>query len=510
MAGAAPSPFLAACGRGDLEACTALESQSPEGLWDKHVFDFDCGAIHYAVCSGNLELVKWLISKGGLRMAESRNRLGWTMLHVSLLKGWDEIARWIVGEVPPNPLHYTAGVVFDVDAFVMAAQASRRLSWILPLIWEGIHDWVIRDAGSLSRIIWSCRECLDDVFSVMGRYNSGLPQNTTLPSWAYLKALRTLHETDVGMDYRGTFALLLRHGLIPRFEGTKSGATSLGGQCFWLCSKLRVLDLLIGHWFGDFVTVKQDPEPCDCTAAAWVTRLKRLVEVGPFSESQRLHESLEHYLSLMSKVLFGGWSEQTELATLLLSAQFHTAPRASLECILERLVFVADHSPSMSFAGLGMFVELKTLLDVPLPYPTCPIWFCPDACHSASLLQQLSRLDPLGPHCPWQLFRIIIANSNRPQTAYLGMGALWTMRVRHKASVTQLLMQTHRGLVMRTPQSSKIHLAHWNSGAALNHCEALWLLSCMDRRTGFMFPKLPLRPHYHIYSMLFCVPGYFE
>lgn len=527
------APFLVACSRGDLDVCKLLFVQNPECLWEKHCFDFDCGAIHYAVSSGNLELVKWLISQGGVRMAESRNRLGWTMLHSSLFKGHDEIAQWILAErsgsgsctTPVDPLpiprrrrqsavpyHYRdeswedsweeweesdeaheiragPGFVFDVDAFIMAARS--KMWWILPRIWSSIRRWAMRDVDSLSRVMWSCRDCLDAVFSVFS-----LESTTT---WSYAKALQALHETHKDrVDARHIFAQLSRHGLIPRFESTPHSSTN---TIFWLCSELGVLDLLVSYWFGDLVTVKRDPMPSESTAAAWIARLR--ANQGAHRAHAALPESLRLYLSLLSNVLFGKWSEQTELATVLLSAQFHTAPPASLECILERLVFLAEHSLTMSFAGLGMFVELKSLgiCHPSMPYPTCPISTCHENCHSAGLLHQLSLLSGAAAQCPWPVFRIIIANCTSSQSAYLSTGALWTMRIRHRASIEQLLMHIHRGLIQRN---------HPRGSNRLDHCEALWLLSCMDRRNGFMFPNVPLRPHFHIYSMIFCVPGYFE
>jgi len=114
--------------------------------------------------------------------------------------------------------------------------------------------------------------------------------------------------------------------------------------------------------------------------------------------------------------------------------------------------------------------------------------------HSAGMLGQLACCSS-----PWPLFRVLVAGHD-----YVGMGALWTMRVRHQASVLDLLTQTHRGVIQAAggcpllPHS--LHPRVW----------MMSLFSCMDRRTGSMFPRLSARPQSNIYSMLFSVPNYFE
>lgn len=90
------------------------------------------------------------------------------------------------------------------------------------------------------------------------------------------------------------------------------------------------------------------------------------------------------------------------------------------------------------------------------------------------------------------------------------MGAMWTMRIQRRASVADLLTNIHRAFLQaRLRWCNERVDQRVDRGRLLQDVWMLRLLSFMDER-GLMIHRLPARPHHHIYSMLFCLPGYYQ
>lgn len=524
------NPFLIACSHGNLEEAKL----NSDHLWDTHEFDLCSGAIHYATASGNLDLVKWLIFKGGKEMIRIRNSAGWTMLHSSLFKGNDEMVKWMLDRYEDNSFEFepkdeyeveeeveegeeddggdweygaeydggydtgendvTIESIYDVEAFFLAAKA--KMWWVMRHIWNrSIRDAVQGLTSNMSRLLWSCRYCLDDLLGALSCLHM---ENNGCTFLNALTRLKDVHKND--LDVRSMFKSLVKFGMIQSYVDNDVLATTV-----LLCANLDVTDLLVGYWFGDLVRVSNQA-PQEGTVTVWINRLFAMC--GKQTRRSTIPQATKHYLDLLSRGMFDNCLADTDLATVLLSATFHTAPECSPREILEYVALRAEDPSMVSMVGFSLIVEMKRLSQQPLARH---INFRPqagmDRRHHVNLLDQLTQSQE-----PWPLFRIIMGHDVKygisDGNAMLWSGALWTMRSRRRASILDILTNMHRGLIQGSTHAMSTASMPLKMRILCNMW-MVWFMSCMDEK-GYMFTKLPLRPHLHIYSMLFAVPGYYD
>jgi hypothetical protein len=334
------------------------------------------------------------------------------------------------------------------------------------------------------------------------------------------------------------FEALAKHGYTAYDDSPASAQQYHRKSMILKCSQLGTLDILLESWFPTLVRTVRHPDPRSCTIMAWIAKWddeeqeEDEISTGTgtgtgtatgTATGSCIDPQLARYLNVVSEALFGIMAEQEDWLTVILTAEIRTdrlSPRPTLRQVLRFFSFLTERTREMTTAaGLGMLLELKRrgisggpLAQVVLrPFPTTSFPLPLFLCHNISLLDQLSRCED-----PWPLFRILVGSESVSSSRIdvlkrgMSMGAMWTMRIQRRASVADLLTNIHRAFLQaRLRWCNERVDQRVDRGRLLQDVWMLRLLSFMDER-GLMIHRLPARPHHHIYSMLFCLPGYYQ